>query len=149
MLRLNISRLLMLPLLGLATAPGFAATNYCIASGGGFGNGGTTYIGTGFAIPAAGICTPWSGFAKTASTVQLTSTGTGCVSSDGQVLTVSIMNTDPPFLGSGNVQSDYIRLTRSGTTGAFTAGTDTGNFGGNALPTTCTSSLLHSAHNHD
>ncbi len=150
MFRSKLARLLLFPLAGALSVPSHAATSfYCIASAGGFGHGGTTYIGTGFTIPAAGLCTPWSGFTKTASTVLLITTGTGCVSYDGQVFSLSVMNTDPSYLGPGNVQSDYIQLTRSGSSGAFTSGTDTGNFGGNALPTTCTSSLLHLSHNHD
>jgi len=84
-------------LLGLiAPVYGFAAeAHYCIAVNGGFGHGGTTYVGLGFTVPAEGNCTPWSGFTKTASTVILTTTGTGCLSSDGKALTVSVSSADP------------------------------------------------------
>lgn len=75
-------------------------------------HGGTTFIGLGFAVPAEGNCTPWSGFTKTASSVILTTTGTGCLSSDGKALTVSVSNADPSFFGAGQLRADYIRLTR-------------------------------------
>ena len=136
--------LLLLPVSSFATT-----AHYCIAVSGGFGHGGTTYIGDGFAVPAKGNCTPWVGYTKTASTVILTSTGTGCLSSGGTVLTVSVINSDPPFFGSDSLHSDYIRLTRSGASGAFTSGQDFGVFGGNADPVTCSSSLLTLPGTHD
>jgi hypothetical protein len=138
MIRCKTSHLFLL--LGL-TAPAFATEHYCIETAGGFGHGGTTFIATGFAVPAEGSCVPWSGFTKTASTVVLTTSGTGCLSSDGKVLTVSVSSADPSFLGAGNLGSDYIRLSRSGSKGSFTSGTDNGEFGGSAEPVTCTSSL--------
>lgn len=95
-------------LLGM-TAPVYSfASNYCIAVGGGFGSGGSTFIGSGFAVPAAGACTQWSGFTKTASSVILMTHGNGCLSSDGKILTVSVSSADPSFLGSGQISSDYI-----------------------------------------
>jgi hypothetical protein len=126
-----------------------AEAHYCIAVSGGFGHGGTTYVGDGFAVPAKGNCTPWSGYTKTASTVILTTTGTGCLSSGGTVLTVSVINSDPSYFGSDALHSDYIRLTRSGTTGSFGSGSDFGVFGGNAKPVTCSSSLLTLPGTHD
>jgi hypothetical protein len=90
-------------LLGLiAPVNSFASEHYCIAVDGGFGHGGTTFIGSGFAVPGEGNCTPWSGFTKTASTVILTTTGTGCLSSDGKALTVSVSSADPLFSASLN-----------------------------------------------
>jgi hypothetical protein len=134
-------------LLGLiAPVNSFAEAHYCIASDGGFGHGGTTYIGEGFALPAEGNCTPWVGFTKTASTVILTTTGTGCLSSDGKALTVSVSNADPAFFA--NPQADYIELTRGDSKEPF-RGEDTGAFGGSAEPVTCTSSLLHLPSTHD
>jgi hypothetical protein len=134
-------------LLGLiAPVNSFAEAHYCIASDGGFGHGGTTYIGEGFALPAEGNCTPWVGFTKTASTVILTTTGTGCLSSDGKALTVSVSNADPAFFA--NPQADYIELTRGDSKEPF-RGEDTGAFGGSADPVTCTSSLLHLPSTHD
>src|SRR5271156_4877355 len=98
-------------LLGLiAPANSFAEAHYCIESDGGFGHGGTTFIGLGFAVPAEGNCTPWVGFTKTASTVILTTNGTGCLSSDGKALTVSVFSADPGFFAQP--QADYIELTR-------------------------------------
>ncbi len=136
--------LLLLPIFSLA-----AEAHYCIAVNGGFGHGGTTHIGTGFAVPTAGNCTPWSGFTKTASTVVLTSTGTGCLSSSGKVLTVSVINSDPSYFGPNTLHSDYITLSRSGTTGSFGSGEDFGVFGGNAKPVTCSSTLLSLPGSHD
>lgn len=147
MFRFKTPHLLLFPLLGLIPTHSFAA-NYCIAVAGGFGHGGTTFIGTGFAVPAGGNCTPWSGFTKTASTVILTTTGTGCLSSDGKVLTVSVMNADPPFFGAAQVRADYIRLSRPATNQQFN-GQDFGTFGGRAAPVTCTSTLLHLPDTHD
>ena len=137
-------------LLGLiAPISGSAATHYCIETAGGFGHGGTTFIGTNFTVPAEGVCAPWSGFTKTASTVVLITNGAGCLSSDGKKLTVSVVSADPSFLGAGNVAADYINLSRSGSSGSFTSGTDNGEFGGSALPVTCTSSLESLPSSHD
>jgi hypothetical protein len=137
-------------LLGLtAPAYSFATEHYCISTAGGFGHGGTTFIATGFAVPAEGACAPWAGFTKTASTVVLTTSGTGCLSSDGTVLTVSVSSADPLFLGSGNLGSDYIQLSRKESKGSFTSGTDNGQFGGSAEAVTCTSSLEHLPSTHD
>ena len=117
--------------------------NYCIAVGGGFGSGGTTFIGRGFAVPSVGNCTPWSGFTKTATTVVLTTTGTGCLSSNGKVLTVSVFSTDPSYLGAGQLGSDSITLCPTGVTGCpLGSGEDVGAFGGTAKPETCTTALL-------
>jgi len=147
MFRFKTSQLLLFPLLGLIPAHSFAA-NFCIAVAGGFGHGGTTFIGPSYAVPAGGNCTPWAGFTKTASSVILTATGTGCLSSDGKVLTVSVMNADPPFFGTGQVRADYIRLSRPTTSQNFN-GQDSGFLGGNATRVTCTSTLLHLPETHD
>ena len=137
-------------LLGLiAPSSVFATEHYCIATNGGFGNGGTTFIGTGFAVPSEGNCSPWTGFAKTASTVVVTSYGTGCLSSDGKALTVAISSADPDWFGMGAIGSDYISLTRSESKGSFTTGFDKGAFGGDAEEVNCTSSLLHLPSSHD
>jgi hypothetical protein len=130
----------------LIPASGFAASNLCIATNGGFGHGGTTFIGPGLAVPLEGKCTPWRGFTKTATTVILTTYGTGCLSSDGTVLTVAVSSADPDFLGAGNIGSDYIQLTKSNE--KFT-GSDQGTFGGDAKLVGCTASLLHLPPHHD
>ncbi len=133
----------------IAGAACAAEPNYCIAVGGGFGSGGTTFIGRGFAVPAVGNCIPWSGFTKTASTVILTTTGTGCLSSNGKVLTVSVYSTDPAFLGAGQLGSDQITLCPVGVTGCPVSGSDQGQFGGTAAPETCTGKLLNLPATHD
>lgn len=128
---------------------GLASEHYCIATDGGFGHGGTTFIDPAFAMPGEGQCSPWSGFTKTAATVVLTTYGAGCLSSDGKALTLSISSADPDFLGGGVTRSDYIRLSRSESKGSFTSGMDTGYFGGSADVLSCTSSLLHLPSSHD
>ena len=149
MFRFKRSRLVLV--LGLiAPVCSFATSDYCIAVGGGFGSGGTTFIGTGFAVPAAGTCTPWAGFTKTASTVVLSTTGAGCLSSNGKVLTVSVSSADPSYLGSGQIASGYIQLCPAGVKSCpLSSGTDSGGFGGTAVPVTCTSSLLELPATHD
>ncbi|MBB5058915.1 hypothetical protein HDF16_003638 [Granulicella aggregans] len=121
----------------------------CIAANGGFGGGGTTFIAPNFTVPAGGGCTAWSGFTKTASTVVLTTGGTGCVSTDGKKLTLSVTSADPDFLGVGTIASDYIQLTRPSATGTFTSGSDEGYFNGSAVQTSCTASLLQLDENND
>ena len=121
---------------------------FCIATAGGFGSGGTTFVEPGFTVPAANKCTPWSGFTKTASTVILTTSGAACLSSTGKTLTVSASSLDPAFLGT-NPASDYIQLTRASSTGSFTGGTDQGQFAGSADQATCTSGLLSLPDSHD
>jgi len=128
------------------TFPGGAP--FCIATAGGFGNGGTTFVAPGFTMPAENQCTPWSGFTKTASTVILTTSGAACLSTTGKTLTVSVSSADPAFLGT-NPASDYIQLTRASSTGSFTGGTDQGEFAGSADQITCTSGLLSLPDIHD
>jgi hypothetical protein len=130
--------------LGLIAAPvsSFATGPYCIAVSGGFGHGGSTFIAPGLSFPGKNGCNPWSGFTKTASTVVLQTSGDACLSSNGLVLTVSVSNADPDFIGGGKASWDYIRLTRSSTSASFSGGTDVGSLGGSAKSTSCTSSLL-------
>src|SRR5271170_3695108 len=87
-------------LAALMAAPVYA-TPYCIAVSGGFGNGGTSFVARNFTQPAVSSCTTWTGYTKTASTVILITSGTACLSSNAQVLTVSVSSADPPFLGAG------------------------------------------------
>jgi hypothetical protein len=137
-------------LLGLMAPIYSSAANYCIAVNGGFGSGGTSFIGKGFALPTAGNCKPWSGFTKTASTVIATSTGTGCLSSDGKVLTVTVFSTDPAYFGAGQFGSDQIMLCPAGATGCpIGGGADSGSFGGTAQPQACTTKLLNLPARHD
>jgi hypothetical protein len=126
------------------------ASNYCIAVGGGFGNGGATFVGTGFAVPAAGTCSPWAGFTKAFSSAILSTSGSGCLSSDGKVLTFSFSSSDPSFYGSGVVVNDWIRMCPAGTKSCtIGGGVDSGNFTGSAAPVNCTSSLLSLPAIHD
>jgi hypothetical protein len=126
------------------------ASNFCVAVNGGFGSGGTSYIAPAFTLPAKNNCAAWSGFTKTASTVIAISTGTGCLASDGRVLTLSIFNTDPEFFGAGKAVADQIQLCPKGVTGCPITGQDVGNFGpGLAVQQTCTASLLTLPPTHD
>jgi hypothetical protein len=143
---------------GLATITGLAAlmaapvyaTPFCIAVGGGFGNGGTTFVGRNFVQPAASSCTAWTGYTKTASTVILFTSGTVCLSSNSQVLTVSVSSADPSFLGSGVIVSDYIQLCPLGAAHCpIGHGSDVGFFGGTANSETCTSALQQLPATHD
>ena len=120
---------------------------FCIATAGGFGGGGTTFVAPGFMVPAENKCTQWSGFTKTGSTVVLNTSGAACLSSTGKTLTVSVFSADPGFFA--NPQADYIQLTRSSSTGSFTGGSDQGQFSGSADQITCTSSLLSLPDIHD
>jgi hypothetical protein len=137
---------LVAPMQSFAAAP--AEAPYCIAVGGGFGNGGTTFVARNFSLPAASKCTPWSGYTKTASTVILTTSGTSCLSSDSTALTVSVTSADPSYLGAGQIAADYIQMSRPETTEPFT-GQDYGAFAGIAEPVSCTSDLLNLPSSHD
>ena len=127
------------------TFPGGGA--FCIATAGGFGGGGTTFVAPSFTVPAVNKCTPWSGFTKTASTVILNTSGAACLSSTGKTLTVSVSSLDPNF--STTPLSDYILLTRASSTGSFTGGSDQGQFAGSAHQVTCTSGVLSLPDTHD
>ena len=134
-------------LLGLiAPVYSFASSHYCIEVNGGFGSGGTTFIGTGFSVPAEGNCAAWSGFTKTASSVVLMTSGTGCLSTDGKALSISVFNADPSFFAQP--QPEFIQLTRGDSKEPF-SGQDTGYFGGNAESVSCSSSLLNLPSSHD
>jgi hypothetical protein len=125
--------------------------SFCIAVSGGFGPpaDGTTYVNPAFTVPAENKCTTWSGYTKTGSTVVIISNGAACLSSTGKTLTVSVSNADPEFFGS-TPEADYIQLTRAGSSGTFTGGSDQGtDLGGSANQITCTSSLLTLPDTHD
>jgi hypothetical protein len=96
------------------------AGDFCIAVNGGFGgDGGTTFIGKGFATPPNGACRPWSGIVRTATTVVGTTSGSACLSDDGKLFTASLHSTAPEYLGPGNVAVDHIELCPLGTTAAL------------------------------
>ena len=138
-------------MLGLIAPLCSHAADYCIATNGGFGHGGSTFVGKNFVLPAAGLCAPWSGFTKTASSVIAISAGTGCRSSDGKALELTISSTDPSFLGSGVIGSDHIKFCPGGaTTCPFGGGTGTGTFSnGSAKPQACTTALVKLPAIHD
>jgi hypothetical protein len=127
------------------------AADYCIATNGGFGNGGSSFIGKNFVLPTAGLCVPWSGFTKTASSVIAISTGTACRSTDGKSLELTISSTDPSFLGSGTIGSDHIKFCPGGaSTCPYGGGTGTGTFSnGPARAQSCTSTLVKLPAIHD
>ena len=127
------------------------AADYCISVNNGFGKGGTTFVGKGFAPPSAGGCLPWSGFLKTASSVVAFSSGTGCRSSDGKVLEFTITSTDPSYIGSGVPGSDHIKFCPGGSsTCPFGGGSAVGTFSnGSAKAQSCTSTLTKIPSMHD
>ena len=147
--RFPIKTLHLFLLLGLiGPVHSFAAEPYCIAVGGGFGNGGTTFVARNFSLPGEGKCTPWTGYTKTADSVILTTSGTSCLSSDSKALTVSVTSVDPPTFYIGQYTADYIFLMRGDPTQPF-SGQDTGAFAGPAEPVTCTNDLLTLPSTHD
>jgi hypothetical protein len=148
---MNFNRLLVTTVLaGLIAAPVYATSPYCIAVNGGFGNGGTSFVARNFTMPDASKCNPWTGYTKTSATVILTTSGTACLSSDGNVMTVSVASADPDYLGSGTLVSDYIRLCPAGVTSCpLGSGEDSGYTTGGAAPQDCTDQLLYLPAMHD
>ena len=141
MLRFKTSHLCLL--LGLMT-PVCASAHYCIRVNGGFGNGGQSFVGKGFTVPGPGACARWSGYLKAASSVIAISTGTGCRSTNGKVLELTIFSSDPSFFGAGSFSQDHIKLCPGGVTGCpIGGGVNAGSFfSGPAAPQTCTTQLL-------
>lgn len=145
---MNLTQLAAVGGLAVLMATPVFATPYCIAVNGGFGNGGTTFVGRNFTLPAVNSCTGWTGYTKTASTVILTTSGTACLSTDGTVLTFSLASQDPSFLGAGKLAADYIQLCPKGAVGNC-HGSDQGEFGGTAAVETCTAALQQLPARHD
>ena len=138
-------------LLMLAPINSFASASeapYCIATAGGFGNGGSTFVARNFTMPDANKCTTWNGYTKTNDTVIFTTTGTACLSGDSTAITVSVSSADPANLGAGTLAVDYIAMTRISATDPF-SGEDQGYLYGSAAPVTCTSTLLTLPAYHD
>jgi hypothetical protein len=126
--------------------------DFCIAVNGGFGSGGTTFVGKGFGIPANGTCRQWSGIMKTATTVVGTSTGAGCMSNDAKLLTVTLHTTAPEFLGASSPAADHIELCPNlATLGcpAHAGQSDRGTFAGPAVQIACTAALVAIPSSHD
>jgi hypothetical protein len=129
--------------LGLLAPLCASAANYCVAVNGGVDSGGTSFIGKGFALPAAGSCRPWSGFTKSSTTHVFITSGAGCLSSDGKVLTIAVVSMNPTYIGVGYAAPDYIFLCPVGTANCPLAnGADAGTFGGVAVPQPCTAKLM-------
>jgi hypothetical protein len=135
-----------------------AATPYCIAVGGGFGNGGTTFVARQFTVPVASQCSPWAGYTKTSASVVLNTSGSACLSADGHVLTVGVSSVNPNWTG-GAYASDYIQICPEGVTCTSADksvenrslaghGVDLGFFGGTAEEINCTQSLLTLPNSH-
>jgi hypothetical protein len=124
---------------------------FCVAVNGGFGSGGTTFVGNGFTLPFAGRCKPWSGIMKTATTVVGTSTGAACLSNDSKLLTITVQTTAPEFLGAGTTATDHIELCPFTATLGCPIGTglDRGTFGGPAAQIACTAALVTIPSVHD
>jgi hypothetical protein len=149
MIRFKSSHVLLM--LGLLAPICSNAADYCIAVNNGFGNGGTSFIGKGFTLPSAGVCLPWSGFVKTASSVVAISTGTGCRSTDGKVVEFTILSTNTSYLGPGAIGVDHIRFCPGGSsTCPFGGGSGSGTFSnGPAKAQYCTSTLYRLPSLHD
>jgi hypothetical protein len=129
-----------------------ANQDYCIAVNGGFGSGGTTFVGKGFTTPANGACKPWSGIMKTATTVVGTSTGTACQSDDGKLFTVTLQTTAPEWQGVGVTASDHIELCPLAATQgcpAHAGESDRGTNSGPAAKVACTASVTSIPSSHD
>ena len=129
--------------LGLIAPLCASAANYCIAVNGGVDKGGTSYIGKGFSLPTPGGCKPWAGFTRWSTSHVAITSGAGCLSSDGKVLTISVVSASTNYIGVGYVAPDYIFLCPAGTTNCPLAnGADAGNFAGVATPQACTAKLM-------
>jgi hypothetical protein len=128
-------------LLGIAAPLTSSASHYCVATAGGFGHGGSTFVATDFSVPSEGSCNAWNGFTKTSATVIFITTGVGCLSSDGTRMTLSLTSQDPDYLGSERLGIDYIWLGRSSSKGSFTSGESEGYLSGAADVVSCSSSL--------
>jgi hypothetical protein len=127
-----------------ASTPAPGPAPYCIAVNGGFGNSGfsgSTFVARNFTMPDASKCNPWTGYTKTSATVIFTTSGTACLSSDSNALTVSVSSADPDYLGVGGVAWDYIKMSRPSATDPF-SGQDAGYLMGAADSVSCTDALL-------
>src|SRR5215207_2078925 len=118
--------------------------DFCVAVNGGFGSGGTTFVGKGFIAPANGRCNSWAGIMRTTTTVVGTSTGAACMSNDGKLLTLTLQTTAPEFLGIGTTATDHIELCPAAATlgcPAHAGQSDRGTFGGPAAQVTCSAAV--------
>ncbi len=94
------SHLAVVVLGALAPSSSYAA-NYCIAVGGGFGSGGETFVGYRLCCSCRGHLLAVVRFTKGFSSVVLLTHGSGCLSSDGKVLSVQPVQRRPVLLRRG------------------------------------------------
>jgi hypothetical protein len=135
-------------LAALVAAPVYAQP-FCVAVNGGFGNGGTSFVARNYTAPDASHCSPWTGYTKTASTVILITNGVACLSDDSSLLTVSVVSSDPSFVGNNPV-ADYITFCPTGVTNCLIGGgQDQGYFSGAAAEQDCSDALLDLPTFHD
>lgn len=129
-------------LVALFTSPVYAANSFCIAVNGGSDKGGSTFVTHGFVVPTANQCAPWNGYAKNGNVFFIT-TGTACMTSDGDVLEFSLSLADPDYLGAGNSVGDFIRLCPTGSKQCIIGGGQSrGQFVGSATEQNCPQDVL-------
>jgi hypothetical protein len=84
--------------------------DYCLTA-----SAGGALVGRGFKVPGKGSCNAWIGFANTED-ANPPSSGTGCTSSDGTTLNLTITSTAPQ--NAGNVFIDSVTLALPAQTGS-------------------------------
>jgi hypothetical protein len=125
----------------LVFAPGVAgAKNYCIS---GFPNGTFVLVGVGFTVPSKGTCKTWTGL-TTQNDLNSPSAGTGCTSSNGTELSLTITTSVPQ--NAGHIEIDSITLSLPKQTGGTNStniktGVVTSFSGSGITGGACTSSL--------
>jgi hypothetical protein len=130
-------------MLGLIVPLCAHSADFCIKVNGGFGNGGTSFVGKGFTLPVANACKPWSGFVKTGTNVIIMSTGSACRSSDGKVLELTVQSTNPSFLGTGVTSADHIKFCPTASGCSIGNPFAVGNLSGGVPSTqTCTTNIV-------
>jgi hypothetical protein len=101
--------------------------DYCLTA-----SGGGALVGRGFKVPGKGSCNAWIGFANTMD-ANPPSSGTGCTSSDGTTLNLTITSSEP--LNGGEVFIDSVTLALPAQTGSDIE-TDVSSGGTNSLTLT-------------
>lgn len=157
--RMVLAAVATMGLIGSALADPGSPTPYCIAVNGGWNNGGTTFVARQFEVPSANKCSPWAGYTKTSATVVLSTSGSACLSDDGNVLTVGVNSINPNWTGANVYAPDYIQICPMNSMCTWDdqsveaqplagAGIDLGFFGGSAAQVDCTDDLLNLPHSH-
>jgi hypothetical protein len=125
----------------LVFAPGVAeAKNYCIS---GFASSSYVLVGIGFTLPAKGMCKTWTGLTMQ-NDLNSPSAGTGCTSSNGTELSLTITTSVPQ--NAGHIEIDSITLSLPKETGVtnstnIKAGVVTSFSGSGITGGPCTGSL--------